>query len=184
MALGRSPLKSALCALAAVVLVQAAEPRQIENRKLTWADFQGVPEAGSPYDAYTYWFVHYRYDAPKRDGDGYRIEVQVWNRLGERSWVKPQAQPGAYGAELLNHEQGHYTLGVLCALAFKKAVSARVFSQDYPAEIKALFDQVLKTHLELEKAYDAETRHMRNRAAQGAWDRRLETLVSERWADR
>lgn len=81
-----------LCGLAAASLVCAAEPGQIELRKLSWADFRGTPEAGKPYDAYTYWSVSYSFDAPIREGDGFRVKVRVWNLLGERSWVKPHVQ--------------------------------------------------------------------------------------------
>jgi hypothetical protein len=169
---------------AAVSLLQAAEPPRIENRRLAWTDFRGEPEANSPYDAYTYWSVHYSYDAPTPEGGGYRINVRVWNQLDDRSWVKPHVPRSPLSAELLNHEQGHYMLGVLCALEFKKASSERLFSPRYRVEIQDLFDQVLKKYVELEKAYDAETGHMRNRPGQSAWDRRLALLVSERWADR
>lgn len=165
-------------------LAPAAEPRQIEARRLTWADFQGRPDPGSPYDAYTYWSVQYAYDAPVREGEGFRVAVRVWNRLGERSWVKPHVLQDPTSAELLNHEQGHYTLGLLCALTFKKAVAERRFGKDYHAEIRRLFSETLATYVTLEKTYDAETRHMRDRAAQKAWDQRLARMVEERWADR
>ena len=173
-----------LCVLAAVTLVFAAEPRQIENRRLTWADFRGIPEVGKPYDAYTYWSVHYSYDAPARERDGFRVRVQVWNQLEDRSWVKPYAFKDPKNGELLNHEQGHYSMGVLCALEFKKAASGRLFGPQYHSEIRSLFDQILGKYVDLEKTYDAETRHMLNRAAQRSWDRRLALMVSEGWADR
>ena len=169
---------------AATTLVVAAEPRQIENRQLTWADFRGEPEAESPYDAYTYWSVHYSYDAPTRDGDGYRVSPRVWNQLDGRSWVKPRVKEAPVSTALLDHEQGHYTLGVLCALEFKKLASTRRFGKHYHAELRDLFDQVLKKFLDLEQRYDAETRHMWDRAAQREWNQRLARMVSERWADR
>lgn len=86
--------------------------------------------------------------------------------------------------ELLNHEQGHYTLGMLCALEFKKAASGRRFGVHYHAEIRSLFGQIQQKYLEMEQAYDAETRHMLDHAAQQAWDQRLARMVSERWPDR
>ena len=174
----------ALGLLATISLVYAAEPGQIEHRKLSWADFRGTPEADRPYDAYTYWSVQYSYDAPTREGDGFRLSVRVWNRLGERSWVRPQVLKDPKNGELLNHEQGHYTLGLLCALEFKKAASGRLFGAHYHAEIQSLFDQILKKYVDLEKVYDAETGHMRNRDRQRAWDQQLARMVSERWAER
>lgn len=174
---------AALCLWAVSSLVVVAESRQIENRQLTWADFRGEPEADSPFDAYTYWSVHYTYDAPTLDGDGFRVVVRVWNQLDARSWVKPNVKKDPSTAALLDHEQGHYTLGVLCALEFKQAASQRRFGRHYHAEIRALFDQTLKKYVDMEKHYDAETRHMRDPAAQKTWDRRLAQLVSEGWPE-
>ncbi|NWJ40235.1 MAG: hypothetical protein HXX12_04600 [Geothrix sp.] len=175
---------AALCLLIAAPLMAADEHRQIENRRLSWTDFRGVPEADKPFDAYTYWTVHYRYEAPVREGDGFRITVRVWNQLGDRSWVRPHALRGARSAELLNHEQGHYTLGLLCALEFKKAATERRFGPRPQVEIRDLFDQVLRKYVDLEKTYDAETQHMRDRAAQRTWDQRLAQMVGERWVER
>jgi len=177
-------MRSTLCVLVAASAVFAAEPRQIENRKLVWSDFRGHPEVGKPYDAYTYWSVHYSYDAPTREGAGLRVIVRVWNQLEDRSWVKAHVLRDPKNGDLLNHEQGHYTLGVLCALEFKKAASGRLFGPQYHGEIRSLFDQVLKKYVAMEEDYDIETRHMRDRAAQRAWDRRLAQMVSECWADR
>jgi hypothetical protein len=174
----------AFCLLAAVPLVWAADSQQIENRKLTWGDFRGTPEPDRPYDAYTYWSVQYSYDAPTREGDGYRLVVRVWNVLGERSWVNPKVLKDPKNADLLDHEQGHYTLGVLCALEFKREASRRRFGAHYHAEIRGLFDQTLNKYLDLEKAYDSETRHMLDRAAQHSWDQHLARMVSEHWGDR
>jgi hypothetical protein len=173
-----------LCVLAASSLVFTAEPRQIENRRLTWTDFRGTPETDRPYDAYTYWSVHYSYDAPTRDGDGFRLIVRVWNQLDDRSWVKAHVLKDPNNGELLDHEQGHYTLGVLCALEFKKVASRNVFGAHYHVEIRSLFDQILNKYVDLEKVYDAETGHMWNREGQKAWDQRLARMVNERWGDR
>ncbi|MCE1205193.1 MAG: hypothetical protein LWW79_11370 [Holophagaceae bacterium] len=174
----------ALCLLAATLPMAAGETRQIENRRLSWADFRGVPEADKPFEAYTYWTVHYRYDAPIREGDGFRITARVWNELEERSWVRPGALRGARSTELLNHEQGHYSLGLLCALEFKQAVTERRFGPRHSLEVKDLFDQILRKYVDLEKRYDAETRHMSDRVAQRAWDQRLAQLIAERWPSR
>jgi hypothetical protein len=182
--MNRFCLRSTLSVLVLASVVFAAETQRIENRKLTWTDFRGNPESDRSYDAYTYWSVHYGYDAPTREGDGFRVIVRVWNQLDERSWVKPHVPLDPLNTELLNHEQGHYTLGVLCALEFKKATSDRLFGAHYHAEIRSIFDEILKKYVDLEKVYDAETKHMRDRVGQTAWDRRFAQLVSDRWGDR
>ncbi|WLT32782.1 hypothetical protein [Geothrix sp. PMB-07] len=155
--------------------------QSIENRRLVWEDFKGTPDAASPYDAYTYWSVRYTFDPPQRTATGLRIRFHVSNRLGERSWVKRGTPRESQLAELLNHEQGHYSLGVICALEFKKAAEAFSFTSNYRAEASRLFGETLDQVLKLEKAYDAETRHMYDRAQQKAWDAKLARRIEELW---
>jgi len=153
----------------------------IENRRLTWDDFKGAPDVASPFDAYTYWSVRYSYDTLERTAEGWRLRFHVWNRLGDRSWVKRDPTREAQLAELLNHEQGHYSLGVICALSFKKAVASYPFTTNYRAEASRLFGETLERVLALEKAYDTETRHMHDRAQQKAWDAKLARMIEELW---
>jgi hypothetical protein len=168
--------------LAALVLVAPVLAAQtIENRRLTWADYKGTPDAASPYDAYTYWSVRYEYDAPERSPKGLRLRFRVWNRLGERSWVKWNTPREHQKAELLNHEQGHYSLGVICALSFKKSASTYRFTSDYQAEAARLFSETLERVRALERSYDAETRHMYDRHGQKDWDAKLEHMIDELW---
>ena len=171
-----------LAALVLVVPVLAAQT--VENRRLTWADFKGTPEAASPYDAFTRWSVRYEYDAPERTPEGLRLHFRVWNRLDERSWVKENTPREHQKAELLNHEQGHYSLGVICALSFKKTASTYQFTSDYQAETARLFTETLERVRALELAYDAETRHMYDRNQQRAWDAKLQQMIQELWVYR
>jgi hypothetical protein len=171
--------------LAALVLMAPVLAAQtVENRRLTWADFKGTPDAASPYDAYTHWSVRYEYDAPERTPEGLRLRFRVWNRLDERSWVKWNTPREHQKAELLNHEQGHYSLGVICALSFKKAASTYRFTSDYQAEAARLFSETLERVRALERAYDAETRHMYDRYEQKDWDAKLEHMIGELWTYR
>lgn len=168
--------------LAALVLVAPLLAAQtVENLRLTWADFKGVPEAASPYDAYTHWFVRYEYDAPERTPEGLRLRFRVWNRLDERSWVKWNTPREHQKAELLNHEQGHYSFGVICALSFKQTASTYRFTLDYKAEAARLFSITMERVRVMERAYDAETRHMYDRYEQKDWDAKLEHMIDELW---
>jgi len=171
--------------LITLVLATAALTAQaVENRQLTWADFKGTPDAASPYDSYTRWSVRYEYDAPERTPEELRLRFRVWNRLDERSWVKWNTPREHQKAELLNHEQGHYSLGVICALSFKKAVSTYRFTSDYQAEATRLFTETMERVRALERAYDAETRHMYDRTQQRAWDAKLQQMIQELWVYR
>ena len=159
--------------------VSLAQARTIENRHLTWSDFKGSPDRQNPDDAYAYWFVRYRYDDPAQGS--VRPVVSVWNEFGEQSWVKWDTPRENEKDQLLNHEQGHYSLGVLCALEFKKAVAESSFTADYPAELNRIFSSVLKKYQDMEKLYDLETRGMYDRANQPAWDARLGRMIDELW---
>jgi len=123
--------------------------------------------------------VRYRYDDPAQGS--VRPVVSVWNEFGEQSWVKWDTPRENEKDQLLNHEQGHYSMGVLCALEFKKAVEQSSFTADYPAELNRIFSSVLKKYQDMEKLYDLETRGMYDRANQPAWDARLGRMIDELW---
>ena len=156
-----------------------AQGRGIENRHLTWSNFKGTPDTQSSRDAHTYWFVRYHYDRPAQGA--LRPAVSIWNEHGEQSWVRRDTPRENEKDELLNHEQGHYSIGVLCALEFKKVVEESSFTADYPAELSRIFSTVLKKYQDMEKLYDLETRHMYDRPNQRAWDARLASMIDELW---
>ncbi len=181
-------MRPALRILAACAVLgtsgQALHAQAPERRVLAWSDFAGSPDPGSPFDAHTYWHVYYRFDAPARVPGGYRLDVKVWNLLEPRSWVKPEALRRPNQARLLRHEQGHYDIGLLCALRFRAAANRRLFSADYQAEVRALFQAILAEARQMDLDYDADTRHMKDEARQAAWNRRLEAALAEAWGAR
>lgn len=56
-------------------------------------------------------------------------------------------------------------IGCVCGLNFKRRVEETIFSDNYMEEIIDLFQRTLKEYLILEKHYDKETRHMKNKEA-------------------
>jgi len=46
----------------------------------------------------------------------FRIKVNIKVELKDKSWTTK------FNNHLLNHEQGHYLIGCICALEFKKKV--------------------------------------------------------------
>ena len=56
-----------------ILIVNCTEKKEfdgrIENRDLTWDDFVGPPDHNSEFDAFTEWYVYYKYDAPIFYGD-------------------------------------------------------------------------------------------------------------------
>jgi len=168
--------------IAVLVLVSASfylYSQSIEKRNLTWNDFKGTPDMSSPHNAYTYWSVHYKYDTPQMAHDGTRYRFHVWNQLESRSWVKPSALAKPYQVILLAHEQGHYNLGLICALRFNRIVADLTFSSNHQAEVARIFSEVLEQVRSQERDYDRETQHMNNRIKQQEWDRRLAEQINE-----
>src|SRR5664279_2455488 len=118
--------------------------QNLERRKLTWNDFHGAPNWKAPYEAFTYWSVHFSYQNPQTGAKGTRYQFRVWNQLDARSWVKLDELSEPFQKEMLNHEQGHYDLGLVCALLFYRSVNAREFSTDPKAEAS----QILANEIE------------------------------------
>ncbi|MFN8011671.1 MAG: hypothetical protein U0P81_09720 [Holophagaceae bacterium] len=149
-----------------------------ERRVLAWSDFTGAPDPASPFDAHTHWKVRYRYDAPLRAPGGFVVDVKVGNTLEPDSWVRPAALRRPSQARLLAHEQGHYDIGLLCALKFRKAVRARTFTRAYHAEVQALFDAALEEARRMDLDYDADSKHMKDTVQQARWERRLAEAIA------
>jgi hypothetical protein len=139
----------------------------IEHRKLTWDDFTGIPDLNSKYDATTYWYVYYVYNAPVIKNGRVEIQFKVWCEFGSNSWVKKHAKVGPEKDELLYHEQGPYYLGRIAAKRIKKALEEGQYNiTNYRRLTEKIFQTELAKYLEMEKKYDFETNHMYNRAAQ------------------
>jgi len=138
--------------------------------KLTWADFNAKPNQESRFYAYSYWKITYSYTSTVSSN---KVSVNINARCifeKDRSWVKPEFMT----QELLEHKQGHYYIGCLCALAFKKRVKEAILSKStYKSQIKQIFNETLKEFLKLEKLYDEETCHFYNQEKQKIWDRDL-----------
>jgi len=138
--------------------------------KLSWEDFHAVPEKGSNFYAYSYWNVYYNYEVKISDG---RARITMHAKClfdNKRSWVKEDRK----SQDLLEHEQGHYYIGCLCALTFKKKANSMTFSaKNYKSEVRRLFDETLEEFIKIEKLYDTETDHYCDRPQQKRWDQSL-----------
>lgn len=74
---------------------------------------------------------------------------------------------------------GHFYIGMICALEFKKRAQEFEFSDNYKQEISELFNQALNEHLEMERNYDIETLNMLNTAKQKQWDLKIIKLLNQ-----
>ncbi len=169
------------------------------DRPLTWADFQGPVDptapatTGASTSATLIWAYHY---ALERDGTActYRITQMIAAATfdPQSSWVRP----GAEGASLLRHEQGHFDLTEVHKLMFD-ALARRLTgtsrrcepgstSAEVRLQVQALVEPLQRSLLhqlaELEQRYDDETDHGLDDSAQQAWTVRIQrALASGAW---
>lgn len=84
----------------------------ISIRRIDWRDFKGEPNSSSPYFAHIFWKIDY--ELIRLTEVSFDLKVDI--RISPNSWVVQ----GRQCEELLLHEYGHYLIGCLCALTFKK----------------------------------------------------------------
>ena len=154
------------------------KPPQKEFPKLVWEDFKGKPKEGSWFLAHSYWKIVYSYNV-KNNQDHVKISVNakcIFEK--ERAWVKSDAK----SQTLLEHEQGHYYIGCLCALVFQKRVQEAIFSigkENYQVELRNIFQKTFCEYLNLEKKYDEETKHYMDQEMQADWDKKIITQIND-----
>jgi hypothetical protein len=168
-------------ALLLVVSGISAFSQSLERQKITWADFHVAPDWNSPDLACTCWSVRFFYQNPQPGAKGTRFQFRVWTQLEDRSWVKLDGLSAPSRNELLAHEQGHYDVGLICALLFYQAIVNHEFSTDPRAEAsKILADEVEKAR-EMDLAYDREARHGSNSTKQAEWEKKTASIINQLW---
>ena len=86
--------------------------------ELGWEDFQGTPDSQSSYYAHSYWKVTCSYSV-LTSGKKTKLSANAKCEFEkEKAWVRPERKT----QKLLEHEQGHYHIGCLCAMTLKKRV--------------------------------------------------------------
>ncbi len=144
------------------------------SRLLKWSDFRGSPDYGSPYFAFTYWNTSYKYDAFVFKGDTVKWKVQITLDLGQNSWRKKDKVSDS----LLKHEQGHFDMGILCAMELQEKVNNTVFFRnDYQSKLSVILKEIVDKYKKMDLQYDEETNHYANREQQWKWDAFFESKI-------
>lgn len=140
-----------------------------KNHFLTWNDFAGVPDRGSSFGANTYWNLNYRLEGAGSKHDtvtlsGFVAKLEFDRKL---SWVKD----GKQTQELLQHEQGHFNIGLICQNEFLRQVNSTIFLRSgLAAKLQYIFTKVLDQYKAMSIQYDEETDHSANTEAQNKWN--------------
>ena len=154
----------------------ASQEKEKEFPKLTWLDFRARPKQDSHFYAHSYWIVSYSYSVVIR-GNQAKVNMNakcVFEK--DRSWAKPELK----SKELLEHEQGHYYIGCLCALNLKKKINSTTFTKvNYKNELQRIYRENMDEFLAMEKRYDEETHHFLDQEVQKKWDKLLNKNINE-----
>ncbi|WP_152426257.1 hypothetical protein [Cesiribacter andamanensis] len=141
------------------------------ERPLRWDDFKAAPSRSSRFAASV--FPSFAYRGSSEVVEGYihlTLSMRVYV-LMENSWVKP-ASRDAYG---LNHEQRHFDLVKLVVERFKQQLQAQRYPvADYNGLIATQYIDFFREMNKVQEAYDGETGHGLNRAAQQRWNEKID----------
>src|SRR3954463_7243717 len=138
-------------------------------RPLVWQDFRGTPDNSSPFYALTWWTIKYKYDRVEFNGnDANLIGFEVQLELDPlKSWVKPGKQTDL----LLQHEQQHFNVGMLCMHELIADINmARLKKDDYNNVVHNLFGAMMTKYKAMDIKYDEETHHGTIREQQEKWN--------------
>lgn len=141
------------------------------QRPLTWADFQSRVK---PID---------NMEAEVMPGFGYNQEAKIANgiinvHIAMKTFMPKSAAWAGYNDRsnyALNHEQRHFDIVKIITGQYKQKVLAANLTPDtFEAFINMQYLDSYRDMDALQKAYDKETNHGRNEAAQAAWNKRID----------
>jgi|SRR6185436_9810935 len=139
------------------------------NRKLEWADFTGKPDANSTFYAHTWYTLKYSYNNVVTNGDQATIDgfEAILELDPNKSWVRTDKTSD----ELLEHEQGHFNIGIMCMRELLTTVNGTSFSKsDYAEALRNIFREVMRKYNDMNVQYDNETEHFKNKEQQQKWN--------------
>ena len=139
------------------------------NRPLNWSDFSGKADKGSPYFAFTFYKIGYRFTNVSFKGDtailqGLEVNLDFDHN---KSWSKADKQ----SPELLKHEQGHFDIGRLTVAEIMNTINSTVFlKNDFQPKMRAIVTAITKKYNDIGIRYDTETNHSVNKEQQEKWN--------------
>jgi hypothetical protein len=139
--------------------------------QLTVNDFRGVPRPNDGSVAYTQCSIDFNYRV-RGENNNYRLTFNVKLVLDRNnSWLdNRRALSPQMLAEILKHEQGHYTIAYMEQQEVLREAARTHFTANYQAEANTLFNRIHTKYERLNSNYDDDTQHMCNRNQQHSWD--------------
>lgn len=146
------------------------------NNKLKWSDFKATPDWNHPYAAITYSGMSYGFSADVVRGKvfvDYKVNCFF---VANKSWVKKRY---LRDVELLKHEQLHFDITELFTRKFRKELSDMKFTENVKAEIKLVYKRLTSEKVSMQKKYDLETDHSKNKQAQKKWQLKIDSELQK-----
>ncbi|RMA58520.1 DUF922 domain-containing protein [Ulvibacter antarcticus] len=146
-----------------------SDPEKINwsnSRKLSWADFKGVPNKGADFVASTNSGISFSYSFKyKNDDITYDFSVESFFYPKE-SWYKR----GLVSPYILKHEQAHFDISELHARKLRRLISEATFTKNIKKEIEPLYRKVEEDRREMQNKFDAESEHSKNEEMEYQWE--------------
>ncbi|MBL4663729.1 MAG: DUF922 domain-containing protein [Flavobacteriaceae bacterium] len=136
-----------------------------ENRKLTWADFKGVPSGPLDFVASTNSGVSFSFSYKERNGVGTIDYTVLSNFYPVLSWYRP-SKVSAY---ILEHEQMHFDISELCARKLRKSLSNVPRNRNFKENTEVIYQENEAYRRELQTRYDIESDHSNNKEEEYKW---------------
>jgi hypothetical protein len=159
-----------LVALFLLTVKKEASAQQFHQ--LTVNDFSGTPRANARgVVAYTNCTIDFKYEA-SRSNNGYMLNAFVRLILNtQKSWLdRSRISSNQILAEILKHEQGHYTIAYLEQQELLREIGKTRFTRNYQNEAMVLFNRIDAKYKQMNTDYDDDTQHMTDRTQQHSWD--------------
>lgn len=135
-----------------------------DNRKLTWDDFQGPPDARSSFKAKTESNLSIEVSTK---GQEVTITMQTCFDT-KKSWVKNKTDL------LLMHERTHFDIAELWSRKFKQRLKGKTFpAKSFQSTLNSLHADIQKEGRTMQALYDKETEHSINEKAQEKWTKKI-----------
>lgn len=160
-----------ICAAVWMTCASGATAQSTYYHQLSVDEFEGKP-AGGGMVAYTSCYIDFNYRATndKRNNFNLTFDIRLlFNR--DKSWIdKKHVLSANHLTEVLNHEQGHYTIAYMEQQELIRTVSKTRFGANYQAQATAIFDRIHYKYQQLTENYDTDTRNSLDRVQQHSWD--------------
>ena len=146
------------------------------NNKLAIEDFKGTPAENSIAIAITSSGISFKAGFKKSGSKATLIMTVSCNFDKNLSWMKEHGK----NEYILGHEQHHFDITYLSALAFIKKLKETNFTiSNYQDKLKTLYTTTMKEMEQLQHQYDGETQNGQLKEEQHAWNKKIDERLVE-----